>query len=170
MFDESKVQSLRKDGETPPRDGAVSVTGIGTERDPNRVDPNPNKFGQSRWKVYSVVELIQFRDEITGLLPPLELSKVNLEEELLLQFHTIRGIQTEILNDDEVEPNKKATIANAVTSSLNKLAELQVALYHSERFKELENIMIHTLKQLPEDLAAKFLDKYEKLLETASKK
>lgn len=160
MFDEDEIQRI----------GKTSVTGIGTETDPNRVNPNPNRLGQSRWKNYSTVELIQFLDEITGLLPPLELSKVNLERELLLQFHTVRAIQTEILDDDDVEANKKATVANAVTSSLTKLADLQIALYNSERFKELENIMIHACKQLPEKQAAIFLEKYEKLLETASPK
>lgn len=121
------------------------------------------------WGALPVTTLIRYHDEIRQFLPPLELSRLNLEQELLLQFHTARALQTEILADadnetNEIPANQKAQIVNSVASILNKLAELQSAAYTTERYKQMENLLIHTLRELPEEQAAKFIDRWEEKL------
>lgn len=120
-----------------------------------------NKFN---WAIYSTEELIVFRDEITKALPPIALGKMNLEEEMLLQLHTVRSLQNSIMDDDGVPANQRAQVANAVSASLNKLAEMQIELFSSERFKNIENLLIRTLNKLPEELASEFLTEYEKVI------
>jgi len=116
------------------------------------------------WSSLPTDLLIKYRDEITQQLPALELSKINLEEELLLQFHTIRTLQKDVIDDGDVPVNQRAQVANAVASSLNKLAEMQMGVYTAERFKNVENLLIRVLSKLPEESAAAFLTEYEKLL------
>lgn len=113
------------------------------------------------WSSMPIDVLIKYRDEITSTLPPLTLAEMNLEEEMLLQFHSLRSLQNEVLNDDDQPLNQRAQVANATAASLNKLADLQESLYSSERFKMVERLLIRALRKLPEDVASAFLDDYE---------
>ena len=116
------------------------------------------------WSALPVSLLVKYRDEILQNLPPTELDKFNMEQELLLQYHCVRELQNEVISDDTIPPNQRAQVANSVASVLNKIAELQTEVYTSERFKNIENLLVRTLSKLPEDLAAEFLDQYELLI------
>lgn len=116
------------------------------------------------WSAMPVEDLIRYRDEITKHLPPLDLKDINLQEELLLQFHALRALQGQVLNDDEVPLNQRAQLANSVGSTLDRLVELQEKVWSQERFKTIENTLIRHLKRLPEDVAEAFLADYEALL------
>lgn len=119
---------------------------------------------QLNWGIYTIIELIRFRDEITKLLPPLTLKEMNLEEEMLLQYHSLRALQNDVLEDTQIALNQRAQVANAVANQLSKLADAQEKVYTQERFKAIESLMIRSLLRLPEETAADFLSQYEKLL------
>lgn len=89
---------------------------------------------------------------------------------MLLQLHNIRSLQTLVLNDDSLPLNQRATIAKAVTDSLNKMAELQNEVYSSERFKKVENTLIRALVRLPESASEQFLADYRSLLSEMGRK
>lgn len=127
--------------------------------------PKPSK----NWSVYSVAELSRMRDEITKELPSLELSNMNLEEEMLLQYHTLRELQGLVMDDVDVPVNQRAQVANSVASTLKSLGDMQIALYSAERFKQVENALIRNLDKLPEEVAAEFLDVYAKILKKYAK-
>lgn len=124
------------------------------------------KVAPFNWKTLPIQTLLSYRDEIEQVLPPTELSKMNMEQELVLQFHAIRSLQNDVIDDDTLPPNQRAQVANAVTSSLNKLSELQIEIYTTERFKAIENLLIRCLSKLPESVAMEFVEGYEKILET----
>lgn len=111
-----------------------------------------------------VHELIKYYEEIRAHLPGVNLSEMNMEEELVLQLHSIKSIQSMIIDDDDIAPNQKAQVANSVTAVINRLVDMQGEVYASERFKRIENLMIRALRKLPEDVAAGFLDDYTALL------
>jgi hypothetical protein len=139
MFDENKRQSLNTNEGAAPG-------------------------GRFVFKGLPITDLVKYHDEIRALLPPLTLKEIDLEGELLMQFHATRSVQNEVFQDDEVPVNQRAQIANTVGTTLNRLAELQTSIYTSERFKRIENLLVRTLKALPEDQALKFLESYEKIL------
>lgn len=149
MFDDSKAKKIGPDSATGEDEGNDSPTR--TKRSIN-------------WSIYTVSELVRFRDEITKKLPPLALSDLNLEEQVLLQFHVMRELQGDVMSEEGVPANQRAQVANGVGAVLKTLADKQTDLYTSERFKDIENLLIRTLSKLPEDLAAGFLADYEKLL------
>lgn len=122
------------------------------------------------WSLLTVAELVRFRDEISRTLPPTELSKLNLEEETLLQFHTLRELQAAVMDEKEVPVNQRAQVANSVGSILKSLGDQQITLYSSERFKDVENLLIRSLTKLPEDVARDFINDYEKILRNHGKK
>lgn len=125
---------------------------------------SPSSGAPFNWKALPVDLLIQYRDEITAHLPPLALKDINLEEELLLQFHAIRQLQTTVLNDETLPLNQRAQVANSVTNILNKLTELQGEAYNQERFKAIELALIRSLRTLPEDVAKDFIEQYEEVV------
>lgn len=130
------------------------------------IKPTKERLTPYMWKSCSVADLVRFRDEITDALPTLELSKMNLEEETLLQYHTLRALQGNVMDDEEVPVNQRTQVANSIGSTLRALGDQQVALYSSERFKQIENLLIRTLDKLPEDLAAEFIEAYGRILDT----
>lgn len=145
MFDGSKKQSLKGEGDAGDDVGKPTT-------------------GRFIFKGLSVRELVQYHDEIRSLLPPLTLKEMDLEGELLMQFHAIRSMQNLVLDDDSVPVNQRAQVANTVGTTLNRMAELQTTVYTSERFKRIENLLIRALRELPEASQKAFLDSYERLL------
>ena len=110
---------------------------------------------------YTPAEMIVIYDEVKKRLPPTSLGAMNVEEELLLQFHTLRALQTSVLGNVEIPPNQMAQVANTTSSSLNTIALLQNKVYDSERSKAIETYLIRQLVLLPKEQAEAFLDAYE---------
>lgn len=124
----------------------------------------------TNWSIHTIAELVRFRDEINEALPSTELSKLNLEEEVLLQYHVVREMQSDVLGQEDIPPNQKVQVANSVASILKTLADQQESLYTSERFKDIENLLIRSLTSLPEKTASKFLDEYERIVRNKGEK
>lgn len=128
-------------------------------------DPAPASVAPFNWKALPMEDLIRFRDEITACLPPLTLRDMDMEQELLLQYHALRALQNDVISDSETAVNQKAQVANSVSATLAKIADLQETLYDSERLKRIEKILISCLDQLPIPVSEAFLTKYEEELE-----
>lgn len=125
----------------------------------------PAKSRQN-WSLNTVAELVRFREEITSALPPLQLGKLNLEEENLIQYHTLKELQSSVMEDEEVPANQLAQVANAVAAVLKTLGDQQAALYTSERYKSIENLLIRHLTSREDEFSEKFLAEYRELLLT----
>lgn len=106
-------------------------------------------------------QLIEVYEEVRKRLPPIQIAKMNVEEELLLQFHTIRKLQSEIIGEDGVAPNQKSQVANTVGNCLERIAKMQDEIYDSERFKRIESLLIRMLRKVPKEVAEEFLNDYE---------
>lgn len=128
-------------------------------------------FGDEKPQIYSdiqdwnVEELLNLRAEIDRLLPSTKLKEMDLEKELVLQYHKVVALQTRVLGDDRTPANQLAQVSNAVAGTLQQLVTMQAKFHTSERFKKMESLMIHYMKKLPLDVAEAFLDEYEKLEE-----
>lgn len=110
-------------------------------------------------------ELLALKDEIEARLPARSLKDMNLEEELVSQYMRVKSLQTRVLDDEGIPTNQVAQVAAQVASTLQQLVKMQTDFHTAERFKKLEGFMIKHMKNMPLDLAEKFLDDYEKLAE-----
>ena len=119
--------------------------------------------GEIDISLYDTSELLMLRNMIDARLPPMQMRSLNLEEEVVLQFMTVKSLQAATLAGNE-EANKKASVANACASALQSLVKMQVELHDAERFKKIENLMIKYIKTLPAETAQKFLDDYTNLV------
>lgn len=113
--------------------------------------------------LYSMTELLVLRNKIDGLLPPMKMAEMNLEEEVVRQFMTVKALQGDVLGGND-EANKKAAVVNACAAALQNLAKMQVELQTAERFKKIEGLLIKHLKALPKEAADKFLADYGNLI------
>jgi hypothetical protein len=155
MFDENLRKDLKKAAKSGENEPILTKNGsVGPTFD---------------WSRYRTDDLIRFMDEIRACLPSTKLSEMNLEEELVLQYHTVRALQNDVLQQEEIPLNQRAQLANSVSSVLSKLADLQNEIYSSERFKVVENLLIRMLSRLPENVAAQFLAEYEDALNRATR-
>jgi hypothetical protein len=133
-------------------------------RERKRITTGTAKAAPVDWDKASQDELLRWYSEIQMRLPPLALSEMSVEKELVLQFHTVRALQAAVMDDSEIPTNQRAQVANSVAANLRAMAELQERVYTSERFKNIENLLVKELKKLPEAVSAAFLDEYEKIL------
>jgi hypothetical protein len=108
-------------------------------------------------------ELLDLLGEIESRLPATSLKAMDLERELVLQFLKVKELQDRVLANDAVAPNQQAQVANSVAGTLQNLVAMQAKFHTSERFKAIENLMIHYMKKLPLDVAEAFLAEYEAL-------
>lgn len=106
-------------------------------------------------------ELIELRDRIDQMLPFTSLKEVDLEEQLLLQFMSMRELQTKVLGDEALPLNQRASVANSVVAILAKLTELQGEVYTHERLKTIENTLLRRIRGLPVEVVEAFLADYE---------
>jgi len=107
-------------------------------------------------------ELRQLRDAIDAELG--ELSRLNLEQELVQQFLDTREVLAETRDDPDIEPQKLASLQNSCTTLLAQLTKAQKALYSTERIKAMEQALFATLEDCPE-VAEKFINDYQERLE-----
>ena len=108
-------------------------------------------------------ELRKLRGEIDRLLPEQKLSDMDMPKELMDQFQVVKDLQSNVMTDAEVPANQRAQVAGAVASTLQQLVKMQTDFYTSERFRNIENLMIQYMKKLPLETATEFLDEYEKI-------
>lgn len=128
------------------------------------ISDGPQKeFEDFRWESMTAEDLVHYRDEIIEALKkkmPLTLQDLDLEQELLIQFSSVRALQTDIIEDEEIPPNQRAQVANSVSSILGQLVERQNTVYTSERFKRIEAALIRWLSSFPDDVARSMLESY----------
>ena len=116
-------------------------------------------------KQLTLPELLRLREEIDKLLPPLSIAEMNLEQEMVLQYHTLRTVQNDIMDDEEIPLNQRAQLASTCSAQLARLMQLQQEIFTSERIKAMERVLTKLLKAWDKDQAEKFLAEYEKALE-----
>ena len=108
-------------------------------------------------------ELRRLRAEVDRLLPEMKLADMDMPRELMDQFQVVKDLQSSVMDDSEVPANQRATVANAVASTLQNLVKMQTDFYTSERFRSIENLMIKFMKKMPLETATEFLNEYEKI-------
>lgn len=116
----------------------------------------------------SVPELIELRGQIDSLLPPRKLSDVDIEEELLLQFAQTKVLYSHVIENQETPANQRAQVANSCTAILEQLIKMQTRLYSAERVKAVEQATIRVMREMGEEVQARFFEIYERALEALS--
>lgn len=106
-------------------------------------------------------QLRELREEIDRKLPDNSLDELNLEKELVGQYHKTKLLMDEVLHDDETPANQRAQVANSVVSTLAQLVKLQEDLRRDETLKLMETCLMDKLKSMPSDFKDAFFEDYE---------
>lgn len=114
--------------------------------------------------LYNVAELLLLRSRIDARLPSLAMKDMDLQKELVIQFHTIKQLQIDTLEDESADPGKKASVANSCMTMLKEMTKTQIELNTAERFKAIEGLMIRAMKTLPKATVEKFLEDYRNMV------
>lgn len=106
------------------------------------------------------LQLYALRMRIDAKLPPPNMKDLNLATELVRQFQTVQQLQISVMESNE-EPAKKATVLNAVNSTLQHLVKMQAEFYTAERLKNIESALIDCIDTLPAEVLKPFFDWYK---------
>lgn len=122
---------------------------------------------QPRFNLASMGEaaLLDLRAQIDACLPVKSLKDLDLERELVLQYQTVKALQNDVINDDEIDVNKRAQVVNSCAAALDSLVKMQERYVNSQRMMKIESILIDTLNEWPHDHVDRFLQQYSANLE-----
>lgn len=112
----------------------------------------------------SIEELLQLRTQIDARLPVKRLKDMDLEQEAVIQYLTLKSLLERTLSEDDTAANQKAQVANATASALQALDKMQRDTFTFERFKEVENALVAMLNEWPIEMTKKFFEEYERNL------
>lgn len=112
---------------------------------------------------YTTADLMALRERVNEALG-LDLSQVDMSQELLAQFKLTRAILEEAIADDEAPLNHITGVITAATTLLKELTKSQTELYNASRLQKLEAALVKTLKTLPKEAQERFFAEYEEEL------
>jgi len=82
--------------------------------------------------------------------PKGKLKDLDLDNELLTQYHRAKDLLDASENDPEVGLSAKVSAMNSVVSILAQITKIQTDLYNAQTIAKIEAVLIDTLKQFPE--------------------
>lgn len=108
-------------------------------------------------------ELLALKAQIEEMLPPAQLTEMDLEREIVMQYHRAKALLAKVVADSSTPANQKAQVANSCAAALESLVKMQTKLYSAERMKAVEQVLIKALKTLPTATQEEFFVAYEKI-------
>lgn len=112
----------------------------------------------------SIEELLSFRQQVNAKLPAVNLKDMDLSQELVIQVLALQQAQANALADEEAPVNQKSQAMNALSAALGTLVRLQNDTFTSERLKKAEVILIDAIQELPDEVQARFIERYSAAL------
>lgn len=114
-------------------------------------------------------ELLKLRSRIDKKLN-LDLTQLNLAEELGLQYRSGMTLLASVQDDSEVPANQRAQVFNSVGAMLEKIVKNQKIVYSAERLKRYESAFLKTVEMIGTEAMKKhFFDLYSEFLQDESK-
>ena len=104
-------------------------------------------------------ELISLRTKI-DLRLQVDLSRINLAEEIGMQYRSAMVLLQSIQDDKDVPANQRAQVLNSVRTTLADIIKQQKIVYSAERQKRYEAAIKKVLEQLPVESTRVFFDLY----------
>lgn len=112
-------------------------------------------------------DLLSLRQKIDLRLKT-DLSRLNLAEELGLQYRAAMVLLDSIQDDQDVPANQRAQVLNSVRTTLGEIIKQQKVVFNAERLKRYESAMLKVLQSLPPEQTRIFFDLYEEFLKQDS--
>lgn len=109
-------------------------------------------------------ELLELRTRIDSKLK-VDLSRINLAEELGLQYRSGMAMMLEVQGDKDVPANQKSQVFNSVSKMLQDIIKQQKIVFSAERMKRFEAAFLKVLQQLPPAQTRTYFDLYGEFLQ-----
>lgn len=126
----------------------------------------PAASGPFNLGLLSEKELLELRSQIDTLLGLQDIAGLDIGQEIVLQYRTLKVLQHEALKDDEAPHGQKAQASTTVSRMLTELAKSRHLLYSAERIKQIELMTIEAMKLAPSEAQAEFFERLERYLAT----
>jgi hypothetical protein len=108
--------------------------------------------------------LLDLRAKIDSKLK-VDLNRINLAEELGLQYRSGMAMLVEVQTDKDVPANQKSQVFNSVSKMLSDIIKQQKVVFSAERLKRYEVAFLKVLGQLPPESARIYFDLYGEFLQ-----
>ncbi len=112
-------------------------------------------------------DMISLRTQIDLRLKT-DLSRLDLAEEIGMQYRSAMVLLQSIQEDTSVPANQRAQVLNSVRSTLSEIVKQQKGVYNAERLKRYESAFLKVLQKLDPEMTRVFFDLYGEFLAEGS--
>lgn len=121
--------------------------------------PTPVEMLLPSLEALSEADLVELRHQL-DLRLSLDLSTLDLAEELALQFRQAKALLNEVQNDKSTPVNQKSQIFNSVRTQLGDIVKQQDVVWNMQRLKKYETAFVKSVHLLNDEARNAFFDLY----------
>jgi hypothetical protein len=101
--------------------------------------------------------------------PPTIQEIQTLREELRENYLATKNFLALVTAQEHADPKEVATVINTLSTILRDLIKLDDAVYNQERVQIIEQVMIETMQDMPDEVKTRFFELYSQRIEHANK-
>lgn len=125
-----------------------------------KATPKPADLINEAVELMSEGELLAIYSKV-ALKLNVDVSKINLADELGLQYRSAMILLDKVQNDDSIPANQRSQVFNTARSMLSQIIKEQGIVYGAERLKRYESAWLKAAMKLPnEEMRRAFFDLY----------
>lgn len=92
-----------------------------------------------------------------------------LREELRENYLATKNFLSSVTNQEHADPKEVATVMNTLSNILRDLIKLDDTVFNQERVQIIEQVMLDTMREMPNEVKQKFFEIYSQRLKNATK-
>lgn len=101
---------------------------------------------------------------------PIEPQEIGtLREELRENYAATKAYLGQVTAKEYVDPKEVVPVLNSLSAILRDLIKLDDAVYNQERLQQIEQVMVDTMREMPDEVKQRFFDLYKRRLTDVTK-
>lgn len=110
-------------------------------------------------------DLLVLKARVDQLLADKRLTKIDLEQEFLVQLGHARNLQRK-LESGAGKPSELAAALTGVTNILKEISKCRESVHSTEIMRKLESVIVEVFRDEPESVRKRFFERYNRAIST----
>lgn len=113
-------------------------------------------------------DLLVLKARVDQKLADKRLTKIDLEQEFLVQLGHARTLQRKLEEGNCGKPNELAAALTGVTNILREISKCRESVHSTEMLRKLEGAIIEVFREEPESVRKRFFERYNRAIQSIS--
>lgn len=103
-------------------------------------------------------------EEDLSELEVVDFDQIDVEEELAWLYARCKRLISQVADKKKLSPSQRARALSLTTDLLERIAKVRMNLNTAQRLQRLEQVLVNTMREQPEEVRARFFEDYEREL------